>query len=88
MVSGISSVAMLSIFISLPVSVPLGAVSLAGVTVNGMAMVLTKKYQKKLMKVMNLVDIVTLAFAVFEMSISKALNDGRVDASDVPLGKT
>ena len=77
--SGISSVAMLSMLIGLSVSIPLGAVSLAGASISSMAMALTKKYQKKLMKVMKLVDIVTSALAVFEMSISRALNDGRVD---------
>ena len=72
-------------FISLPVSIPLGAVSLAGVSVNGMAMVLNKKYQKKLMKATKLVNIVTLALAVFEMSISKVLNDGRVDEREFTM---
>ena len=46
MAFGMSSVATLSTFIGLPVSIPLGAVSLAGASVSGMAMVLTKKYQK------------------------------------------
>ena len=71
---GLSSVAMSSTFISLPVSIPL-----AGASVSGMAMVLTKKYQKKLSKVTKLVDIVTSALAVYETSIFKVLNDGRVD---------
>ena len=44
-----------------------------------MAMVITKKYQNKLKKVMKLTDIVTLALATFEMSVSKVLNDGRID---------
>ena len=77
--SRILSVATLSTFTGLPVSIPLGAVSLAGVSVGGMAMALTKKYQKKLVKVTKLVDIVTSALAVFETSVSKALNDDRVD---------
>ena len=50
--------------IGLPMSIPLGAISLAGVSVSGMAMVLTKKYQTKLVKVIKLVDIMTLALAV------------------------
>ena len=54
MVTGISSVAMLSTFISMAVSIHLGAVSLAGVSISGMAMALTNKYQKKLLKVTNL----------------------------------
>ena len=78
MASGISSVAMLSIFVSLPVSIPLDGISLTGASVSGMAMVLTEKYQKKLAKVMKLVDIVTSALAVFKTNVSKVLNDGKV----------
>ena len=78
----ISSTATLSTFISFPVSIPLGTVSLAGASISGVAMVLTKKYQKKLMKVMKLVDIITLALAMFEMSVSKVLNNGRVDEQE------
>ena len=77
--SGTSSVATLSMFIGLPVSIPLGAVSLAGVSISGMATVLTKKYQKKLAKVMKLAGIMISALAVFETSVSKVLNNGRVD---------
>ena len=47
MAIGISSVATMSIFINLPLSIPLGGISLTGVNVNGMATVLTKKHQKK-----------------------------------------
>ena len=79
MATGISSVATLSIFISLPVSVPLGAISLTRASVSGMATGLTKKYQKKLTNVTKLVDIVTLAIAVFEKSVSKALDNGDID---------
>ena len=60
----------MSTFIGLPVSIPLDAVSLAGVSVSGMAATLTKKYQKKLTKVTKLVDIVTSVIAIFEMSLS------------------
>ena len=49
--SGISSVAALSAFIGLPMSIPLGAISLAGASVSGVATPLTKKYQKELAKV-------------------------------------
>ena len=57
--------AILSTFISLPVNIPLGAVSLAGASVSGVATVLTKKYQKKLAKATKLTDIVTSALAVY-----------------------
>ena len=42
--SGILSVAMLSTFISLPVSIPLSAVFLAGESISGMATALTKRF--------------------------------------------
>ena len=80
--SGISSVATLSTFIGLPVSIQLGAVSLTGASVSGMSTVLTKKYQKKLLKVTKLVDIVTSALSVFETRISTALNDGKIDEKE------
>ena len=70
---------MLSTLIDLPVCIPLGAVSLAGASVSGVATMLTKKYQKKLAKVMKLTDIVTSTLAVFEMSVSKALNNHKID---------
>ena len=77
--SGISSMMTLSTFIGLPVSIYLGAISLAGASVSGMAKVLTKKYQKKLMKVTKLVNIMTSALAMFKTSVSKVLNNGRID---------
>ena len=76
--SGISSVAMLSMFIGLPMSIPLSTVSLPGVSVSGIATALTKKYQNKLAKVMKLTDIVTSALAVFETSTSMVLKDGKI----------
>ena len=46
MASGIFSDSMLSTFMSLPVSIPLGTVSLDQVSVNGVATALTKTYQR------------------------------------------
>ena len=86
--TGILSMATLSIFIGLPVSIPLGGVPLAGASVGGMATALTKKYQKKLAKVTNLIDIVTSASAVFEMSMSKVLNDGKIDEQEFQVFQT
>ena len=60
-------------------SIPLGTVSLAGVSVSGVATVLTEKYQKKLIKVKKLIDILTSAISVFEMIVSKASNNGKID---------
>ena len=61
----ISSVATLATFISLPVSIPLGTVSLAGARVSDITIALTKKYQKKLSKVTKFTDIITPAITVF-----------------------
>ena len=79
MASGILSMVTLSTFIGLPVNIPLGTISLAGESISGVAMELTEKYQKKLVKVMKLVNIVTSASDVFETSISKVSNGGRID---------
>ena len=69
-------------FIGLPVSIPLGAISPAGVSVSGMATALTNKYQKKLSKVTKLTDIITSAIAVFERVVSKALKSGKIDEEE------
>ena len=88
MASGISSIATLSTFIGLPVSIPLGAISLAGVSLGGVTTAITKKYQKKLSKVTKLTDIVTSAIAVFEMSVSKALSNGKIDEEEFNVLQT
>ena len=77
--SGISSVATLSVFTSLSVSIPLGAIYLAGASVSGVVIVLTKKYQKKLTKVTKLTDIIASALAMFKTSVSKAVKDDKID---------
>ena len=71
--------ATLSMFIGFSRSISLGAISLAGVTVNGLAMALTKKYQKRLSKITKLADLVTSALAVFQTSVSKLLNNHKID---------
>ena len=83
--TGISNLATLSTFISLPVSIPLGALSLAGMSVSGIISVLTKKYQKKLSKVTKLTDIIIPAIAVFETCLSKALRNGKIDEEELNL---
>ena len=80
--TGISSVVTLSTFTGYPVSIPLGAVSLAGASVSGVTTALTKKYQKKLKKITTLTDIITPAIAVFETCLSKALCDGKIDEEE------
>ena len=83
--SEILSMATLSTLIGLPVSVPLGAVSLAGVSVSGVATVVTKKHQNKLARVTKLVDIMTSVSAVFETSISKASNNHKIDEREFAM---
>ena len=86
--TGISSLATFSTFIVLPVSIPLGVVSLAGVSVSFVTTVLIKKYQKKLTKVTKLTDIITPAIAVFETCLSKALRNGKIDEEEFNLLQT
>ena len=81
--TGISRVVTLVRFIGLPVRIPLGAVSLAGAGVSGVAAALTKKYQKKLSKVTKLTDFTTSALAVFERVVSKALKNGKIDEEEL-----
>ena len=69
-------------FIGIPVSAALGAASMTGAIASGMISVLTKKYQKKLKKVMCLIDIVTPALVVFERVVSGALKSGVIDEEE------
>ena len=80
--TGISSVATFATFIRLPVSMALGAASLTGVIASGITSTLTKKYQKKLKKVIHLIDIVTPGLVVFERVISGALKNGVIDEEE------
>ena len=80
--TGISSVATFATFVGLPLSAALGAASLTGVIASGIISMLTKKYQKKLKKVIHLIDIVTQATVVFERVISGALKNGVIDEEE------
>ena len=80
--TGISSVATFATFLRLPVSILLGASSLTGVIASGIISMLTKKYQKKLKKVTQLIDIITRATVVFERVVSKSLKDGIIDEEE------
>ena len=83
--TGISSVATLSTFIGIPVSIALAACSLTGAGIGGITTVLIKRYQKKLSKINKLYDIVRPAIAVFEAGISKALKDNRIDYNELQV---
>ena len=80
--TGISRVATFATFIGLPVSISLGAASLTRAIASGRISALTKKYQKKLKKVIKLTDIVTPALVVFERVISGALKNGIIDEEE------
>ena len=80
--TGISSVATFATFLGIPVSILLGVASMTGAIANGIISVLAKKYQKKLKKVTEQIDIVTPALVVFERVISGALKDGIIDEEE------
>ena len=86
--TGISSVATFVTFIGLPVSIPLGAASVTGAIASGIISVLTKKYQQKLKKVMQLIDIITPALVVFERVVSGALKNGVIDEEEFNMLQT
>ena len=60
----------------------LGAASLAGVITSGIISMLTKRYQRKLKKVMQLIDIVTPALVIFERVVSGALKNDIIDEKE------
>ena len=80
--TGISSVATFATFVGLPVSMAMGAASLTGPIASGIISMLTKKYQKKLKKVIKLIYIITPALVVFERVISGALKNGIIDEEE------
>ena len=80
--TGISSVATFATFIGLPVNISLGAASLTGAIASGIISTLTKKYQKKLKKVTQLIDIIMQTKVIFDRVISKSLKDGTVDEEE------
>ena len=80
--TGISSMATFATFIRIPVSAVLGAASMTGAIASGIISVLTKKYQKKLKKVMHLIDIITPALVVFERAVSGALKNGVINEEE------
>ena len=86
--TGISSVATFATFIGIPVSAAMGAVSMTGAISSGIILVLTKKYQQKLKKVMRLIDIVTPALVVFERVVSGTLKNGVINEEEFNMIQT
>ena len=75
-------------FIGILVSTALGAASMTGAIASRIISVLSKKYQQKLKKVTKLIDIVTLALAVFERVLSGSLKDGVIDEEEFNMLQT
>ena len=86
--TGISSVVTFTTFIGIPVSTALGAASMTGVIASGIISAITKKYQKKLKKVMHLIDIITPALVIFEKVVSGALKNGVIDKEEFNMLQT
>ena len=86
--TGISSVVTFATFIRILVSAALDAASMTGAIASGIISVLTKKYQKKLKKVMHLIDIVTPALVVFESVVSGTLKNGVIDKEEFNMLQT
>ena len=86
--TGISSLATFATFIGIPVSAALGAAFMTGAISSGIISVLTKKYQKKLKKITQLIDIVTPASIVFERVVSGALKNGVIDEEEFNMLQT
>ena len=86
--NGISSVVTFATFIGIPVSAALGAVSMTERIAGRIISVLTEKYQKKLKKVMHLIDIVTQALVVFKRVVSGALKNDVIDEEEFNMLQT
>ena len=86
--TGISSVETFATFIGLPVSIPMGAASLTGVIASGIISALTKKYQQKPKKVMQLINIITSALVVFERVVSGTLKNDVIDEEEFNMLQT
>ena len=86
--TGISSVATFATFIGILVSTALGAASMTGATASGIILVLTKKYQQKLKKVMRLTDIISPALVIFERAMSGTLKNGVINEEEFNMLQT
>ena len=66
----------------------MGAASLTGAIASGIISALTKKYQQKLKKVTQLIDIITPALVVFERVLSGAVKNGVIDEEEFNMLQT
>ena len=64
--------------VGLPISASLGVVSTVSTCVGACLLLMSKKYEKKLLKCYKLLDKITSSLATFETLISLSINDGSV----------
>ena len=77
-ISGVSITGTAFTIAGLPISTSLGVVSTILTCVDGVLLLTSKKYKKKLLKCYELLDKITSSFATFEVLISLSIDDGTV----------
>ena len=77
-ISGISTIGTAFTAVGMPLSVSLGVVSTVSNCVDGILLLTSKKYKRKLLKCYELIDKITSSLATFEVLISLKFNDDSV----------
>ena len=77
-VSGLSTIGTSVIVVGLPISASSGVVSTISTFIGGILLLISKTYEKKLLKCYELSDKITSSLATFEVLISLSLNDGAI----------
>ena len=77
-ISGISTIGTAFTVVGLPISASLGVVRTVLSCVDGILLLISKKYKKKLSKCYELSDKITSSLATFEVLISLSVDDGTV----------
>ena len=77
-ISGISTIGTAFTVVGLPISTSLGVANTVLTCANGILLLISKKYKKKLSKCYKLLDKITSSLATFEVLISLSVDDGTV----------
>ena len=77
-VSGVSTIGTAFTVVGLPISASLGVVSTVSSCVDGVLLLTSKKYKKKLLKCYELLDKITSSLATYETLISISIDDGTI----------
>ena len=77
-VSGVSTIGTAFTVVGLPIRASLGVVSTVSTCMDGILLLISKKYKKKLLKCYELLDKITSSLATFEVLISLSPDDGTV----------